>query len=549
MVKKKNKKEKGRGAEKTAQKLAKKSKKEEGMEDLEALIAEFKLIDKKKTEFYEEKCKQPSPRCNLTVNVHPEKDEIILFGGEYDTGNKTYVYNDLFTYSIKKNEWSQLFVPNPPPRRCAHQAVTIAKDGGQMWLFGGEFASPTHSKFYHYKDFWVLSLQKKTWEQINAPGGPSARSGHRMINFKKQLLVFGGFHESSTNFVYFNDVHSFDLSSYQWSKLIPNGHGPSPRSGCHLVPTPTGVLIVGGYSKIKVKKDMDKGTPHNDIFHLEPDIVTCTSTKDNSVTKWKWGKVKESGDKPSTRSSYGMASIGGNRAVIFGGVFDEDEEDDINSIFYNTMHCLDLTSFRWFPFKLRKVKKKENKKDIKETDETKSDEEDVKIEDQELEEGKPVQKDLIWIPCGRMNPSIVTKNGYLYLYGGAFEEDEKQVTLNDLWSLNLKSPTTWNQLFESDDTSHDWHESDSSSSEEEDSKADEACALQDNGDVVDEHPSVTEIESINEFWSRTSEHWLQVMSDAADEDTPADEIRGAAEDMAHAHFRREKRRLKKCKAK
>jgi len=32
---------------------------------------------------------------------------------------------------------------------------------------------------------------------FRAPGGPSGRSGHRMVLSKKQLLVFGGFHEST----------------------------------------------------------------------------------------------------------------------------------------------------------------------------------------------------------------------------------------------------------------------------------------------------------------------------------------------------------------
>ena len=30
-----------------------------------------------------------------------------------------------------------------------------------------------------------------------AAGGPTGRSGHRMVLSKKQLLVFGGFHEST----------------------------------------------------------------------------------------------------------------------------------------------------------------------------------------------------------------------------------------------------------------------------------------------------------------------------------------------------------------
>lgn len=49
------------------------------------------------------------------------------------------------------------------------------------------------------------------------------------------------------------------------------GHGPCPRSGCQLALAPAGILIIGGYSKSKVKKDVDKGNVHSDIYLLAPE--------------------------------------------------------------------------------------------------------------------------------------------------------------------------------------------------------------------------------------------------------------------------------------
>ncbi|XP_035520695.1 kelch domain-containing protein 4 [Morone saxatilis] len=199
MGKKGKKEKKVKGAEKTAAKMEKKvskrSKREE--EDLEALIAEFQNLDAKKTQVVETTCPPPSPRLSASLSAHPEKDELILFGGEFFNGKKTYLYNDLYFYNIKKNCWVKSEIPNPPPPRCSHQAVVVPQGGGQLWVFGGEFASPNGEQFYHYKDLWVLHLATHTWENIKAPGGPSGRSGHRMVLSKKQLLVFGGFHEST----------------------------------------------------------------------------------------------------------------------------------------------------------------------------------------------------------------------------------------------------------------------------------------------------------------------------------------------------------------
>ena len=46
------------------------------------------------------------------------------------------------------------------------QAVAVRQAGGQLWMFGGEFASPTQSQFYHYKDLWLFNLRDKAWSKI-----------------------------------------------------------------------------------------------------------------------------------------------------------------------------------------------------------------------------------------------------------------------------------------------------------------------------------------------------------------------------------------------
>ncbi|MCV4933105.1 hypothetical protein OFC23_32030, partial [Escherichia coli] len=70
--------------------MSKRSRKEE--EDLEALIAHFQTLDAKKTQVTETPCPPPSPRLNASLSAHPEKDELILFGGEYFNGQKTFMY-------------------------------------------------------------------------------------------------------------------------------------------------------------------------------------------------------------------------------------------------------------------------------------------------------------------------------------------------------------------------------------------------------------------------------------------------------------------------
>ncbi|KPP73644.1 kelch domain-containing protein 4-like, partial [Scleropages formosus] len=505
-------------------------------EDLEALIAEFQSLDAKKTQVVETECAPPSPRLNASLSAHPEKDELVLFGGEYFNGKKTYVYNDLFFYNIKKNTWVRSEIPNPPPRRCAHQAVVVPQAGGQLWVFGGEFASPDGDQFYHYKDLWVLHLGSRTWEQIKASGAPSGRSGHRMVLCKRQLLVFGGFHESARDYIYYNDVHAFNLDTFTWSRLTPSGSVPSPRSACQmtLAGDGNGIIIYGGYSKVKAKKDVDKGTIHSDMFLLR------SEGKENQE-KWSWSRLNPSGVKPHPRSGFSVAAAPGNRVVLFGGVCDEEEEETLEGDFYNDLYLYDSGKNRWFPVQLKgaKLEKKRCRRRRKEgTAEGQGDEEckeetqvvqdpvevvkEIVTEDgtvmtikevvpvplvedkseEEEEEEEAVAAAPLVEPCPRSSAMAAVKHGKLYLYGGMFEVGDRQFTLSDFYSLDLHKVDLWEVL------TQEWlEESESESGEEEDDSGGDEESEDDEDEEEEEHPPVKAGETLTDFQARTEQYW------------------------------------------
>lgn len=500
-----------------------------GEDDIEKLIAEFQEQDKSRTEVIEEKCPPPSPRSNTTLNAHPDKDELIMFGGEFFTGSKMYMYNDLLFYNIKKNEWTKVTAPNAPPPRSSHQAVALKQGGGQLWIFGGEFASPTQSQFYHYKELWVFHLKDKKWENIRAPGAPSSRSGHRMVYCKKHLIVFGGFHDNIRDYKYFNDAYAFNLETYSWDKLDITGAPPAPRSGFMMgvfqdIPK---ILIYGGYSKERIKKDVDKGTIHTDMFIL----CACDAKKkeEDAPLKWKWVQGKQSGSRPSPRCGMSMVVVPGNKAVCYGGVFDEEEdEEQLESRFYNDMYTLDMEKGKWFDMVLRgkkdekeKKKRRRNKETNENAGENNENEgensdssdsdgemnEELSENDQTLqikklklseEEGacggseevtdgvftvkvgpqssvvqntdamdvdSSVTNENLFVPRSRMGSSLAVKNGVLYLYGGTFESDDTQWTLSDLYSLDLHKMDEWKVIIQDDEKGKVVDDSDSSGDE------------------------------------------------------------------------------------
>jgi hypothetical protein len=55
----------------------------------------------------------------------------------------------------------------------------------------------------------------------------------------------------------------------------------------------------------------------------------------------------------------------------------------------------------------------------------------------------------VFLPHPRRSSFLQFHKGILYLYGGKFEDkDDKELTLNDLYSLNVKKLDEWNLLYE-----------------------------------------------------------------------------------------------------
>lgn len=64
-------------------------------------------------------------------------------------------------------------------------------------------------------------------------------------------------------------------------------------------------------------------------------------------------------------------------------------------------------------------------------------------DDSPEEAGGPVVE-----PCPRSNAMLAVKHGRLYLYGGMFEAGDRQVTLSDLYCLDLHKMDEWTVLVE-----------------------------------------------------------------------------------------------------
>ncbi|TVU15527.1 hypothetical protein EJB05_39051 [Eragrostis curvula] len=467
----------GKGKEKTERKTAKGEEKRARREarkvgeedDIDAILKSIQKEEAKKKEVHvEENVPAPSPRSNCSLTINPLKEtELILYGGEFYNGNKTFVYGDLYRYDVEKNEWKLVSSPNSPPPRSAHQTVAWKNN---IYMFGGEFTSPNQERFHHYKDFWTLDLKTNQWEQILAKGCPSARSGHRMVLYKHKIVLFGGFYDTLREVRYYNDLHVFDLDNFK-------------------------IYLYGGYFK-EVSSDKEKGTVHADMWSLDP-------------RTWEWNKVKKTGMPPGPRAGFSMC-VHKKRAVLFGGVVDMEVEGDVlMSMFMNELYGFQLDNHRWYPLELRKDKPAKNKAKDSKRKESANDfeanlanDEDEVMED--VEEATDRQPEVHGVsnhltktltitkagssksidvlsdsttqetppeavkPSGRINACMAVGRDTLYLYGGMMEVKDREITLDDLYSLNLSKLDEWKCIIPASEC--EWLEI----SEDEDEDDDEA---------------------------------------------------------------------------
>ncbi len=428
----------------------------------------------------------------------PVKDtDLVFFGGERYTGDKATFFNDLYVFHTERRSWTRYDSPNKPPPRSSH-AVALHKN--LMYLFGGEFSNPSLSQYRHYKDLWRLDIEDMSWEKIEIRGGPCSRSGHRMAIVKSKLFVFGGFVDTGFDIKYLNDLYFIDLSldTLKWTKVETSATDivPSPRSGFHWVAVDDDILLYGGYCRERVAKAKNvshkgkkKGGKVVEESMESRGIVLQDLYRLSSVTS-KWQKVKKSGYGPSARAGFSMV-LHKQNMVIFGGVEDDETDDyDMQSVFYSDMFALNIEKRKWFPLTLRKKGGKKARrrrakagpssagiiveKDILETgdvdmeDERNEDDDNEELDTEALEAALKVQQEDDLVPCGRFNAMACVQKNTLYIAGGNVEKKDKELTLDDIWCVDLNKLDEFHQLKELSEECSRWVASDSEDDEQDD---------------------------------------------------------------------------------
>jgi N-acetylneuraminic acid mutarotase len=121
-----------------------------------------------------------------------------------------------------------------------------------------------------YRDLWRLDLATWEWEELKIKGGPSARSGHRMLCHKGKLWLFGGYYDAGDSLPkYYCDLWVFDPAELQWSTVGDmKAKWPKARSGYQWVAHEGTLVMHGGYAKTvdEDEPDMEHGVAMDDTW-------------------------------------------------------------------------------------------------------------------------------------------------------------------------------------------------------------------------------------------------------------------------------------------
>ncbi|KAL1719131.1 hypothetical protein EV715DRAFT_290573 [Schizophyllum commune] len=523
---------------KAAAKVERKEKKKVGKgrdeeddgEDLEAILENMRQEWEAKHKVTEELVEgPPSRRANAVLLADPSGQYLWCIGGEFfSEDDKAYFYNDTFRYNPEKNEWKKYVSPTAPGPRSAHAGVALPAGGGKIFIFGGEFSSPNQRNFFHYRDFWVFDLTTHEWDSIETKKErPSARSGHRMAQWKHYIFLYGGFYDPGFTTKYLDDLWYFDNQEYKWTQVIfrPGASKPSARSGFSFLPHPDGILLHGGYCKEYVKGQRPVGVMLEDTWLLrisvptpDPDKPEPTTSKkgakapeDTLDIKWQRLKRPSTAYAPILRSGCTMALWAArNQGIMFGGVSDEDvNEETMRSVFYNDLNALQLERNRWSSLTLKRPKKAKGKKAaaasqpkkpaekeaIEKTKEQKGRQRLAAIrlgaDPDDLEPDDPIFS----TPLPRYNAMLAVLKNTLYIYGGIFEQGTHEYTLDDFYSIVLDKLDRYTCLRESEVVIPEEEDESSDESEgDDDDGSDDDEGSDDEGTIYDDNASTFDID-------------------------------------------------------
>ena len=162
----------------------------------------------------------PNIRYGHSAIADARRGRMVISHGFTDAGR----FDDTWAFDFAANTWTDISPSGARPLpRCLHRAA-YDPARGRMLLYGGCASGNGPCPL---DDLWSFDLAANAWTQL-ASGGPPAREfyGVGFDTEMDRMAIFGG----RGNGALFDDAWTFDPAANAWQKLEIAGPGPSARS-------------------------------------------------------------------------------------------------------------------------------------------------------------------------------------------------------------------------------------------------------------------------------------------------------------------------------
>lgn len=167
----------------------------------------------------------PDPKPNIRYGTaaifDPHARDLVTFAGFTDQGR----FDDTWRFDIDAAIWAKLQLDTYPEKRCLHTSSYDALNH-RMIVYGGQTNGPRG-------DIWAFDLHQNHWTDLTPDNRPAGRWFAASIyeGREHRFIIFGGNLGGSQT----NEVRAFRLNEGNWEQLSPTGEGPAAREGAAAI--------------------------------------------------------------------------------------------------------------------------------------------------------------------------------------------------------------------------------------------------------------------------------------------------------------------------
>lgn len=152
------------------------------------------------------------------------EDELVLFGGFGGEGNDGKYLNDVWSFSLKDYEWTEIATTGDLPETRSNYTVHYNSIDNEIIIFGGGSDHKTR-----YNSVCLLNWATKKWTRVlpvESDEAPWERTYHSSEFVYPYMVVFGGEGVSNLDL---DDMWVFNVLTHQWTRLIFAENSPIPQ--------------------------------------------------------------------------------------------------------------------------------------------------------------------------------------------------------------------------------------------------------------------------------------------------------------------------------